>query len=167
MSNYAQDVFTKHAGRIQDVSSPQAEMMRSLLSDCARMTWEFYPAISVACLQVHHHVVPFLPVESRLTQAYGARSLSGIEVKEGRKQTWSPCVRVLDGRFGGCLCVAFSPDGGRVTTGAFDHTVGLWSVQTGALLQVMTGHSDNVCSIMFSADGRRIVSGSDDHTVRI
>src|SRR5882762_6828460 len=117
----------------------------SLLSDCARMTWEFYPAISVACLQIHHHVVPFLPVESRLTQVYGVRSLSGIEVKEGRKRTWNPCVQVLGSR---CLCVAFSPDGGRLTIGGFDHTIRLFSVQTGALLQVMTGQSDGVRSVV-------------------
>src|SRR5882762_8206280 len=111
MSNYAQDVFTKHAGRIQDVSSPQAEMMRSLLNDCARMTWEFYPAISVACLQLHH-LLPFIPHECRLSQVYGAKSQPGFEVKEGRLTMWSACARVLEGHTDEIYAVAFSPDGG-------------------------------------------------------
>src|SRR5882762_10212914 len=52
-------------------------------------------------------------------------------------------------------------------TGSGDCTVRLWSTSTGALLQVMKGHSDWVHSVMYSPDGRYIASGSDDRTVRI
>src|SRR5882762_7122515 len=138
MSNYAQDEFTKHAGRIQDVSSAQAEIM-SLLNDCARMTWEFYPAISVSCLQLHH-LLPFVPRECRLWQVYGSKSQPGFEVKEGRLTTWSACARVLEGHTGAICAVAFSPDGGRLVSGSADLTVRLWNVQTGAVLKVMEGH---------------------------
>src|SRR5258705_3947354 len=134
---------------MQTVEPPQSEII-SLLSDCARMTREFYPVISVACLQLHYHVIPFLPLESRLSQLYGSKIHSGIEVKEGWEQTWQPCVRVLEGHTDLCLCIAFSPDGEQLVSGSDDHTVRLWSMSTGALLQVMGGHRGWVRSVMYS-----------------
>src|SRR5258705_9805119 len=145
---------------------PQTEII-SLLSDCARMTREFYPAISVACLQVHYHVIPFLPLEPRLSQLYGSKIHSAIEVKEGREETWHPCVRVLEGHISGCYSIAFSPDGGQLVSGSSDDTVRLWDISTGALLQVIKGHSSSVQSVTYSPDGRYIASGSHDGTVRI
>src|SRR5258707_9841587 len=94
---------------LQTVEPLQTEII-SLLSDCARMTREFYPTISVACLPLPHYVIPFLPLKSRLLQLYGSKIHSGIEVKEGREQTCQPCVRVLEGHTGFCVCIAFSPD---------------------------------------------------------
>src|SRR5882762_3108304 len=151
---------------MQTVEPPQTEII-SLLSDCARMTREFYPTISVACLQLHHHVIPFLPLESRLSQLYRSKIHSAVEVKEGQEQTWSPCVRVLEGHTSVCLCIAFSPYGEQLVSGSDDRTVRLWNISTGALLQIMKGHSHCVQSVMYSPDGRYIASGSDDETVRI
>src|SRR5260221_9550755 len=94
---------------MQTVEPPQTEII-SLLSDCARITREFYPSISVACLQLHYHVIPFLPLKSRLSQVYGSESHSAIEIKKGREHTLHPCVRVLEGLTHNCLCIAFSPD---------------------------------------------------------
>src|SRR5882762_9018008 len=148
---------------MQTVEPPQTEII-TLLSDCARMTREFYPTISVACLQLHHHVIPFLPVESRLSQRYRSKIHSAIEVKEGREQTWSPCVRVLEGHTNMCLCVAFSPYGEQLVSGSAYQTVRLWNTSTGTLLQVVKGHRNWVRSVMYSPDGRYIASGSGDRT---
>src|SRR5258705_535375 len=130
------------------------------------MTREFYPVISVACLQLHYHVIPFLPLESRLSQMYESKIHSAVEVKEGQEQTWSPCVRVLEDTHR-CLCIAFSPYGEQLVSGSDDGTVRLWNISTGALLQVMKGHSFYVLSVMYSPDGLYIASGSIDRTVRI
>ena len=146
------------------MDSPETEI-GSLLDDCARATREFYPSISVACLQVHHHVIPFLPLESRISQAYGPKSQSDIVVKEGRESRWG-CARVLEGHNDCCQCVAFSPDGGRLVSGSDDGIVRLWNVRTGAPLHIMTRRSC-VASIAYSPDGKLVASGSLDNTVRI
>src|SRR5882762_7443811 len=151
---------------IQTVKPPPTEII-GLLSDCARMTREFYPTISVACLQLHYYVIPLLPLRSQLSQLYGLEIHSAIEIKGGREQTWHPCVRVLEGHTDRCLCIAFSPDGEQLVSGSRDCTVRLWNISTGALLQVMEGHSSQVRSVMYSPDGRYISSGSQDKTVRI
>ena len=147
--------------------APACTDILDLLDDCARVTREFYPSISVACLQLHYHVIPFLPLESRLSQVYGPKLQSGINIIEGRQQTWSPCIRTLEGHGNQCLSVPFSPDGGQLASGSHDRTVRLWNVSTGALLQVMIGHSHIVHSVTYSPDGTLIASGSGDKTVRI
>ena len=147
--------------------APSRSEILGLLDDCARMTREFYPVISVACLQLHQYTIPFLPVQSRLLQVYGSKSLSGVDVKEGKEQTWSSCVRALEGHTRDCYSVAFSPDGGQLASGSRDCTVWIWNLQTGAVLQVMTGHSGAVQSVTYSPDGKLIASGSDDNSVRV
>jgi WD40 repeat protein len=63
--------------------------------------------------------------------------------------------------------VAFSPNGTQVVSGLYNGTVRLWDAATGALLQILDGHSDSVNSVAFSPDGKQVVSGLDDKTVRL
>ena len=66
------------------------------------------------------------------------------------------------------LGVAVSPDGHRIVSGLYDHTLRLFNVDTGQPIgQPLVGHTDAVESVAFSPDGHRIVSGGDDHTVRL
>src|SRR5260221_11719174 len=111
---------------------PSQTEIISLLDDCARRTREFYPVISFSCLQLHRHVIPFLPVECRLSQVYGPTLQAGIDIKQGQVQAWSPCIRVLEGHDSACISLAFSPDGERLVSGSNYGTVRLWNVQTGA-----------------------------------
>ena len=62
--------------------------------------------------------------------------------------------------------VAFSPDGKTLAAGSEDHTVGLWTVGTGASVRTLTGHTNWVLSVAFSRDGKTLTSASADRTVR-
>jgi WD40 repeat protein/serine/threonine protein kinase len=59
----------------------------------------------------------------------------------------------------------FSPDGKRILTGSFDHTLRVWDAATGKELLVLEGHADT-CGGYFSPDGKWIVSYSADKTTR-
>ncbi|KEP50712.1 putative vegetative incompatibility protein HET-E-1 [Rhizoctonia solani 123E] len=67
-----------------------------------------------------------------------------------------------------CTSFAFSPDGELIAAGGEDFKIGIYSVDTGALLRgPFQGHTEPISSIAFFPDGHRIVSGSHDRSVRV
>lgn len=65
-------------------------------------------------------------------------------------------------------CLAVDPSGEVVCAGSHDSfDIHVWSVQTGQLLDQLSGHEGPVSSLAFAADGSHVVSGSWDNTVRI
>ena len=70
----------------------------------------------------------------------------------------------------GVECVAFSADGSTLAIGRkidewygfVGSTLRLWDVNTGEIIRVLDGHSDDVTSVAFSADGRTLASASRD-----
>jgi WD40 repeat protein len=63
--------------------------------------------------------------------------------------------------------VAFSPDGSQLVSGLRDNTVRLWSVASGRLLKVLTGHSNAIISVAFHPNGKQVATLSFDKTMRM
>ena len=64
--------------------------------------------------------------------------------------------------------IAVDPSGEVVCAGSLDSfEIHIWSVQTGQLLDQLSGHEGPVSSLAFAPSGGTLVSGSWDHTVRI
>jgi periodic tryptophan protein 2 len=64
--------------------------------------------------------------------------------------------------------LAADPSGEVVCAGSLDSfDIHIWSVQTGQLLDQLSGHEGPVSSLAFSPSGGPLISGSWDHTVRI
>jgi serine/threonine protein kinase len=64
-------------------------------------------------------------------------------------------------------CLTFSPDGRLLASGSWDHTIKIWNIDTGDLLQTFQGHQDLVLSIAFSPNGLLLASGSADKTIKL
>lgn len=64
--------------------------------------------------------------------------------------------------------VAVDPSGEVVCAGSLDSfDIHIWSVQTGQLLDQLSGHEGPVATLAFAPSGDTVVSGSWDHTVRV
>ncbi len=61
----------------------------------------------------------------------------------------------------------FSPDGKRIVTASFDHTVQIWDAKTGERLGAPLRHNAEVNLAKFSHDGTMIVSCSRDSSARL
>lgn len=65
-------------------------------------------------------------------------------------------------------CMAVDPSGEVVAAGSIDSfDIHIWSVQTGQLLDQLSGHEGPVSALAFAPDGGLLVSGSWDRTARI
>ena len=85
--------------------------------------------------------------------------LSGHQVLEINGSTYA------EGRL--AHSVAFSPDGRRIASDGWDHTVKVWNASSGQELLTLKGHTDSVSSVAFSPDGDRIASASLDRTLKL
>jgi WD40 repeat protein/tRNA A-37 threonylcarbamoyl transferase component Bud32 len=74
---------------------------------------------------------------------------------------------VLRGHTATITDIAFHPDGHRLFSAGHDHTIRIWDVQTGALLQTLGDHTDAIQSVNLSPDGRLLASCGLDRTVRV
>jgi serine/threonine protein kinase/WD40 repeat protein len=63
------------------------------------------------------------------------------------------------------LAIAFSPDGRRIVTGT-DHTVGVWDVAVGKLIQQLSGHAARIAGVAVAPDGY-IVSADNTGTIKM
>lgn len=82
-----------------------------------------------------------------------------------RVQAVSRCSSTLAGHLDTILCVAFSPDGKRLASGAGDNKVRFWDLNTETPLVVGEGHSGWVLSLAWSPDGRVLASGGMDGVI--
>ncbi|KAF8816069.1 WD40 repeat-like protein [Phlegmacium glaucopus] len=138
-----------------------------LLHDCERFTREFFSILDISCLQVYHSALHFTPRQTTLWTLYEHKRLPLGRANNCIEETWSPCVRIMDGNPSSVSFVAFSPDGTRIVSGSNGATLQLWDAVNGAHLNTLKGHSGQIWFIAFSPDGTRIVSGSHDNTLRL
>jgi WD40 repeat protein len=57
-------------------------------------------------------------------------------------------------------CVAFSRDGKLLASGANDHSIKLWDLKRGVLVDTLLGHSAAVLTLAFTPDSQMLASGS-------
>jgi WD40 repeat protein len=76
-------------------------------------------------------------------------------------------IQTLIGHPGLVQCLALTPNGLILASGARDRTIKLWDTATGRELVTLGGHEDRLHSLAFSPDGSILASAADDGSVRI
>jgi cytochrome c len=90
--------------------------------------------------------------------------------EDGRIAIWragaQQPIRVLEGHSAPIVALAVSPDGAKLASASWDHTVRVWPLAGGAP-RVLEGHQQNVNGVAFAADGKSVISVSYDLSLRI
>ena len=65
------------------------------------------------------------------------------------------------------FALGWSPDGRRIVSGGYDHTLQVWDANNGREIFTYRGHSEPVRAAAWSPDGKLIASSGNDHSVQI
>ena len=72
---------------------------------------------------------------------------------------------ILEGHINIVKSANFSPDGKRIVSASYDHTIRIWDAFTGQCLVTLEEQIEPVNSAVFSPDGKYILSASNDNTI--
>jgi WD40 repeat protein len=111
------------------------------------------------------HDLKFSPDGKLLAVAGGQPSAKG-DLRLYRVADWH-LLGVLRGHDDVVFSTAFSPDGRRLVSASFDHTLKLWDVEKLQPIRTFTHHSDFVYAVAFMPSGTQIASASKDRTVQL
>jgi len=166
--------LTGHTKEITSVSfSPDGKKIASGSSDKAIKIWDAETGKELQTLTGHTEKitsVSFSQDGKKLLSSSG--DPGGDDEKENNHlKMWDLTTGkelvVLNKQKGSVYAATFSPDGKKIASGNWDHSIKIWEAATGKELQTLTGHTYFVSSISFSPDGKKIASGSWDKSIKI
>lgn len=155
--------LTGHGGPVRAMAiSGDGNSVLSGSFDTAAILWSLKTESAEQVLRFHCdavNAVAFLK-DGRMATA-GADARIGIWTPGGPQPD-----QVFEGHRAPIVSLAVSPDGAKLATASWDHTVRVWSLVDGRQ-QVLEGHAQNVNGVVFTPDGRSLVSVGYDHELRI
>ncbi|KAG9063981.1 WD repeats region domain-containing protein [Linnemannia hyalina] len=108
--------------------------------------------------------ITFSPTSKELAMGMGLKDCAST-VHLSNILTGIPRL-VLAGHTDCVNSVAYSPDGAQIASASEDHTVRIWSTETGDSLRIFTGHTKAANTVAFSPASLQLASCSDDGTIR-
>ncbi|WP_461354407.1 c-type cytochrome [Bradyrhizobium sp. USDA 4454] len=159
----AQAQLAGHGGPVRAIAiSGDGNSLLSGSFDTAAIRWSLKTESAEQVLRFHSdavNAVAFLK-DGRMVTA-GADAKVAIWTF-GRQRP----DRDFEGHTAPVVSLAVSPDGARLASASWDHTVRVWSLDDGTH-QLLEGHSQQVNGVAFTPDGRYLVSVGYDRELRI
>lgn len=155
--------LTAHGGPVRALAvSPDGDTVMSGSFDTSAIRWSLRTESAEQVLRFHSdavNAVAFL-TDGRVATA-GADAWIAIWTA-GRSQP----DQVFEGHKAPIVSLALSPDGTKLASASWDHTVRIWSL-TDRSQQVLEGHSQNVNGVAFAPNGQSLISVGYDGEARI
>ncbi|KAE9382484.1 WD40 repeat-like protein, partial [Gymnopus androsaceus JB14] len=165
------DVISETARALLEFSNPMEAWetdLQNILKEMQQFIHVFGRMIGDATPHLYISAIPFIPKESVILQPFISQMNRLLIICRGQRYSWPSQQAVLTGHTADVSSVEFSPDGKRIVSGSYDHTLRIWNAETGMIIgEPMQGHTSWVTSVVFSPDGEKIVSGSSDQTLHI
>jgi cytochrome c len=155
--------LTGHGGPVRAIAiSRDGSSVLSGSFDTAAIRWSLRTESAEQVLRFHSdavNAVAFLKDGQMVTAGADAKIAIWTH---GRQQP----DQIFEGHAAPIVSLAVSPDGARLASASWDHTVRIWSLGDGAQ-QVLEGHAQNVNGVAFTPDGWSLVSAGYDRELRI
>jgi WD40 repeat protein len=150
--------------------SPDGKKIASGGDDGSIKIWDAETGTELQTLTGHTEEitsVSFSPDEKKLLTSSRERHGDDKNTDANHLKMWDlstskELVRFFNKQKGNVTTTSFSPDGKKVASGNWDHSIKIWNAETGKELQTLTGHRYDVSSVSFSPDGKKIASGGSD-----
>jgi WD40 repeat protein/serine/threonine protein kinase len=155
--------FQRHAAPVHCVAySPDGRRLASWGMDFDLRIWDAATGQEQQRLTGHSGRVFNLDFhkDGRYLVSAGADGMRIWDLQSGEK-------KAMQGINSACLRAVFSPDGERLVSAVWDHTVQVWDWRIEQEVLSLRGHTDLVMSVAFSGDGKRLASAGFDGTVRV
>ncbi|HKU07203.1 MAG TPA: c-type cytochrome [Bradyrhizobium sp.] len=152
-----------HGGPVRSIAiSADGKNVLSGSFDTAAIRWSLASGSAEQVLRFHADAVNAVAfLRDRRMATAGADAKIALWTA-GRQQP----DEVLEGHTAPIVALAVSTEGATLASAAWDGTVRLWPLGSGAK-RVLEGHAQNVNGVAFTPDGKSLVSVGYDLTVRI
>jgi hypothetical protein len=124
--------------------------------------------LGVACAKpaAPPEVIVSAPSSSPPVESAPQRAPSKAPPPSSPFRAGKPRSTVLGHHADAVCAVAFSKDGGRLATGAFDGTLRVWSIADGSAID-LPSIKDEVCAVAFGPTGKWLAAGGWDDRIRL
>jgi WD40 repeat protein len=147
------------------IFSPDGNKIVSTSKDLTTRIWDVGSGIPVFSFKAKDNTdkIIFSDYSSDGSKIVFATSKDSVKIINAL--TWTPIPVFIT--HPGMVTAKFSPDGKKIITASGDSTAKIWDVESGRILQTLSGHDDGLLFAAYSPDNSKIVTTSMDRTAMI